>query len=93
MSIQEANFWYSWFVGLDEDVVTLYDFVDVCEHYFPDEAVFDASPDDEYVEDHPPSELSEEMYQLLDMNKNGDISLNYARNRSTVDHVNNGTFT
>ena len=65
----------------------------MCESIFPDGAVFDASPDDEYVMDHPPSELSEEMYQLLDMNKNGDISLRYATNKSTVDHVKNGTFT
>ena len=39
-----------------------------------------ASPDDEYVNDHPVTELSDEIGIWLDMDKNGDVNLGHAIN-------------
>ena len=97
-SRQQSNHWFNWlgaaddFDGLSDDVVTMDDMVAVCQDTYGAEFFFEASPDDDFLRDHPIEDLTEEVMILLDKDQNGDVNIDSAAT-NLENYVADGTLT
>ena len=64
----------------------------VCQDSYGPEFFFEASPEDDFLRDHPIEDFTDEIMYLLDMNQDGDVSLRHAE-KNLNNYVEDGTLT